>query len=69
MSEQDAASVKARACDRPCVLGLRYAGDTVSPRSRIEAIEDRIGPAFRYDEVPGRKHATLTLPRHPGALE
>jgi len=71
MSEQDAAAVKARTeqLGPNCVLGLRYACDSVCPAERMRAIRNLIGPAFDYEEMPGNKHATLTIDRHPRALQ
>jgi dienelactone hydrolase len=70
LSRVDEAAVRARALQLGvgCVLGLRYAEDRISPRARVEAIRRLIGPALRYVEVPGKKHATLTEDRHPTAL-
>ena len=71
LSEADATAVQRRvARDRGyCVLGLRYADDWIAPKARIETIRELIGPNFEYLELPGRKHSTLTVDRHPRALE
>lgn len=71
LSEADANAVQARAAalGPNCVLGLRYAGDRIAPAERIETIRKLIGPAFDYQEFPGNDHATLTVHRHPQALE
>jgi dienelactone hydrolase len=70
LSPADAAAVRARATalGTGCVLGLRYAGDWMAPRQRIDAIRALIGPSLRYVELPGDRHATLTDHRHPTAL-
>jgi dienelactone hydrolase len=70
LSRVDAAAVRARAAalGTGCVLGLRYADDRIAPRERIDAIRTLIGPALRYVELPGDRHATLTDHRHPTAL-
>ena len=71
MSRADAAAVKARTAllGEKCVLGLRYAGDRIAPAERIDSIRALIGPAFDFEEIPGDRHATLTVDRHPRALE
>ncbi len=70
LSRVDAAAVRAcaAALGTGCVLGLRYADDRIAPRERIDAIRTLIGPALRYVELPGDRHATLTDHRHPTAL-
>jgi dienelactone hydrolase len=71
LSEVDQQAVKERA-DRlgpGCVLGLRYAGDHIAPEERMCTIGDLIGDAFNYEPLRGVKRATLTLHRHPVALE
>jgi dienelactone hydrolase len=71
LSEADAKAVQARALalGPNCVLGLRYAGDRIAPAERIETIRTLLGPAFDYEEFAGDDHATLTVHRHPHALE
>jgi dienelactone hydrolase len=71
MSPEDAAAVKARTArlGASCVLALRYAGDRMAPAERIESIRTLIGPALDYEELEGSGHATLTVQRHPRALE
>jgi dienelactone hydrolase len=71
LSETDTAAVRDRAAKLGpnCVLGLRYAADKIAPREKIDAIRQLIGPAFDYEELPGDQHATLTVHRHPRALE
>jgi len=70
LSPVDAGAVRARtaALGSGCVLGIRYAGDRIAPRERIDTIRALIGPALRYVELPGDRHATLTKDRHPTAL-
>jgi dienelactone hydrolase len=71
LSDADAEAVQRRvAGDRGyCVLGLRYADDRIAPKARIETIKELIGSSFEYLELPGKKHSTLTVDRHPRALE
>jgi dienelactone hydrolase len=52
-----------------CVLGLRYADDAFCKSERFDTIERLIGDAFERQEFPGSDHATLTVHRHPRALE
>jgi hypothetical protein len=71
MCEVDVDAVRDRIARDPnyCVLGLRYKSDFVSPKARINSIIDLLGSKFEYIELPGHKHSTLTLHRHPQALE
>jgi hypothetical protein len=71
LSDGDAAAVRGRiGADRDyCALALRYADDRIAPKARIETIKELIGSSFEYLELPGNKHATLTIHRHPRALE
>jgi dienelactone hydrolase len=71
LSDTDARAVRRRVGSDPgyCVLGLRYAGDRIAPKERIQTIRDLIGPRFEYLELPGDKHSTLTVDRHPRALD
>ena len=71
LSDTDAAAVRRRITgDRGYrVLGLRYADDRIAPKARIETIKELVGPGFEYLELPGNKHSTLTIDRHPRALE
>jgi dienelactone hydrolase len=71
LSDTDAAAVRRRvAGDHSyCVLGLRYADDRIAPKARIETMKELVGSAFEYLELPGNKHSTLTIDRHPRALE
>jgi dienelactone hydrolase len=71
LSDADAEAVQRRVGGDPdyCVLGLRYADDRIAPKARIETIIELIGSSFEYLELPGEKHATLTVDRHPRALE
>ena len=70
LSPVDAGAVRARAKElgAGCVLALRYADDRQAPRERIDTIRMLIGPALRYVELPGNRHATLTTHCHPTAL-
>jgi hypothetical protein len=71
MSDDDIKAVKTRT-NRPgekCVLGLRFQRDLISPRARMNAIGRLVGPNFDYLEVAGCGHSTLTVDRHPHALE
>jgi dienelactone hydrolase len=70
-SEADQQAVKARAgrLGPKCVLGLRYEKDRIAPAERMGTISDLIGDALSYEPLPGDLHATLTLHRHPVALE
>lgn len=71
LSPADAAAVRAHATrlGTGCVLGLRYAEDRTAPRERIDAMRALLGPALRYVELPGDRHATLTDDLHPTALK
>jgi dienelactone hydrolase len=71
MSDADAAAVKARTArlGDNCVLALRYGGDRMAPAERIESIRTLIGAGLDYEELEGNRHATLTVHRHPRALE
>jgi len=71
MSDDDATAVKART-NRPgakLVLGLRFQRDLISPRARMNAVGRLVGPDFDCLELPGCGHSTLTVDRHPRALE
>ena len=70
LSADDQAAVRARAAalGPACVLGLRYADDTIAPRIKIDTISNLIGDGFRYREYRGSDHATLTKHRQPEAL-
>jgi dienelactone hydrolase len=76
----DLASVKARASDGLCVLGLRFSGDKGSPPERFATLRRELGDAFEAIEIdssPGnphgiaaRAHSVLTVdlvdtPGHP----
>jgi dienelactone hydrolase len=71
LSEAETADVKARTerLGAKCVLGLRYSCDRTCPAERMDSIRQLIGSAFDYEEIPGNRHATLTVHRHPRALE
>lgn len=70
LSPVDAGAVRARtaALGSGCALAIRYAGDRIAPRQRIDTIRALIGPALCYVELPGGRHATLTDDRYPTAL-
>jgi dienelactone hydrolase len=70
MSPEDQAAVRQRAAalGPGCVLGLRYADDTIGPHAKVDSIRNLIGEAFRSIEYPGSAHATLTKHRKPEAL-
>jgi dienelactone hydrolase len=71
LSDTDAAAVRRRVAGdcSYCVLGLRYADDRIAPKARIETMKELVGSGFEYLELPGNKHSTLTIDRHPRALE
>jgi dienelactone hydrolase len=71
MSKADIEIVRGRVLREPnyCVLGLRYEDDPLSPRARINTMKELLGSNFEYIELPGRKHSTLTMDRHPKALD
>jgi dienelactone hydrolase len=71
LSDADLAAVRDRAATLgpKCVLGLRYADDGFCKSERFDTIERLIGTAFDRHEFPGSDHATLTVHRHPRALE
>jgi dienelactone hydrolase len=71
LSEADIAAAQRRAAELGdnCMLGLRYAGDRICPPQKIDTIKALFGPAFDYEEFSGDRHATLTVHRHPRALE
>jgi hypothetical protein len=69
ISDEDAKAVTARADRQDCVLGLRFRRDFISPRARMNAVGQLVGPNFDCLELPGCKHSTLTVDRHPRALE
>jgi dienelactone hydrolase len=76
----DLASVKARARQGLCLLGLRFSADSGSPAERFQALRREFGDAFEgieIDSSPGnpygigkRAHSVLTVglvdePGHP----
>jgi dienelactone hydrolase len=71
ISETDALAVKRRVgrLGPSCVLGLRYQRDSICPEARINAVKNLIGDGFEYMPLHGSQHATLTVHRHPYALE
>jgi dienelactone hydrolase len=70
ISDDDLDRVKARADEGVCVLGVRFAGDPLSPAARFARLRDELGDAFISVELPGSHHAVLTEhlvdePGHP----
>lgn len=76
----DLASVKARAGQGLCVLGLRFSADMGSPGARFDSLRRELGEAFEGieidsspgnpDGIPRRAHSVLTIelrdsPGHP----
>jgi dienelactone hydrolase len=76
----DLASVKARAHDGLCVLGLRFSADRGSPPERFATLRRELGGSFEAieidsspgnpDGIPKRAHSVLTVdlvdtPGHP----
>jgi dienelactone hydrolase len=60
-SPEDLATVKQR-CDAEGleVLGLRYAGDPMSPAERFDHLRRQLGDSFIAVELPGKQHSVLT---------
>ncbi|MDQ1468241.1 MAG: hypothetical protein QOH10_2656 [Actinomycetota bacterium] len=59
ISDADLATVKARAADGQCVLGLRFSGDGLSPGARFQRLRDELGDRFlsvEIDSSPGNPH-------------
>lgn len=71
ISPDDQAAIRRRAAAMApgCVLGLRYAGDKIARREKIDTIKALIGDGFRSLEFEGSDHATLTVHRQPQALQ
>ena len=80
ISAADLATVKARAADGQCLLGLRFTGDTFVPEARFQRLRDELGDRFiavEIDSSPGntqgirkQAHSVLTEdlvdePGHP----
>jgi dienelactone hydrolase len=80
LSPADLASVKERARDGLCVLGLRFTADKGSPGERFETLRRELGEAFEGieidsspgnpDGIPAKAHSVLTVdlvdqPGHP----
>ncbi|MDN4175522.1 dienelactone hydrolase family protein [Nocardioides sp. SOB77] len=68
LSPADLDRVKARAAGGCQVLGLRYRGDRMVG-TRFETLTRELGDAFLRVDLPGSKHATLTLHRHQDAVD
>ena len=60
-SPDDLATVKRR-CDAEGleVLGVRYAGDPMSPTARFDFLRQELGDSFIAVELDGKKHSVLT---------
>jgi dienelactone hydrolase len=59
ISERDLATVKARAAEGQCVLGLRFTGDSFAPGERFQRLQDELGDRFiavEIDSSPGNPH-------------
>lgn len=59
ISDADLATVKARAADGQCVLGLRFTGDRLVPDARFQRLRDELGDRFlavEIDSSPGNPH-------------
>jgi dienelactone hydrolase len=59
ISDADLATVKARAADGQCVLGLRFSGDGMAPEDRFQRLRDELGDRFlavEIDSSPGNAH-------------
>jgi dienelactone hydrolase len=59
ISDADLATVKARAAEGQCVLGLRFSGDGLSPGARFQRLRDELGDRFlsvEIDSSPGNPH-------------
>jgi dienelactone hydrolase len=67
--DSEAVKVRANALGAKCVLGLRYQRDLISPRARMKAVSRLVGSNFDCLEPKGCRHSTLTVDRHPRALE
>jgi len=55
LSDQDLATVKARAVDGVCVLGLRFTGDLAVPPERFERLRAELGDNFIGVEIDSSK--------------
>ncbi|MCB9671229.1 MAG: dienelactone hydrolase family protein [Alphaproteobacteria bacterium] len=62
------ARVKERVEEGVCVLGLRFTGDPLVPSARFERLRQELGDGFEAVELPGRKHAVLSLHWDEGAV-
>jgi dienelactone hydrolase len=59
ISDTDLATIKARAAEGQCVLGLRFTGDRVVPAERFQRLRDELGDRFlsvEIDSSPGNVH-------------
>ena len=68
LSDADFQRVKERAAEGTCVLGMRYAGDRMSPGDRFATLRRELGDNFIGVELPGSKHSVLTTHRDDGAV-
>jgi dienelactone hydrolase len=59
ISATDLATVKARADDGQCLLGLRFTNDSFVPEARFQRLRDELGDRFlavEIDSSPGNAH-------------
>lgn len=59
ISDADLATVKARAADGQCVLGLRFTADSFVPAERFQRLRHELGDRFlavEIDSSPGNPH-------------
>ena len=59
ISDADLATVRARAAEGQCVLGLRFTGDRAVPAARFERLREELGERFlsvEIDSSPGNPH-------------
>ncbi|WP_228943104.1 dienelactone hydrolase family protein [Nocardioides sp. Leaf374] len=68
LSPADLAVVRERVAGGCQVLGVQYDGD-VATGTRFETLTRELGEGFVRIDLPGRKHATLTLHRDQGAVD
>ncbi|MFG2005839.1 dienelactone hydrolase family protein [Spirillospora sp. NPDC048911] len=70
ISSGDLAKVKGRCANGLTVLGLRFEGDSLVPRSRFEFLRRELGDAFVAVELPDASaNPDATLPRHSVVTE
>jgi dienelactone hydrolase len=63
LSPADLETVKARADEGVCVLGLRFTGDPLSPPARFATLRRELGDAFIGVEIDSSKGNPHGLPR------